>query len=154
MGLGAILNVAKAKKGSSVAIFGLGAVGLAVSCHAEGARIDVASRIVGVDSNPAMFEEAKKFGVNEFVIPKDHDRPAHEVIAEMTDGGVDGRMECTSNINAFSYAFTTYVFWTREVTFSLSMLEMQFRDGAEESRAWVQCSQSQLTPFICLTKRH
>ncbi|VVA15866.1 PREDICTED: alcohol [Prunus dulcis] len=99
----------KAKKGSSVAIFGLGAVGLAVSfgklltihilliahihflgrifnqvkillgCHAEGARIDVASRIVGVDSNPAMFEEAKKFGVNEFVIPKDHDRPAHEV---------------------------------------------------------------------------
>lgn len=86
-GLGAILNVAKAKKGSSVAIFGLGAVGLAVSfgklltihtlliahihllgrifnqvkillgCHAEGARIHVASRIVGVDSNPAMFEE-------------------------------------------------------------------------------------------------
>ncbi|KAI8535710.1 hypothetical protein RHMOL_Rhmol10G0194700 [Rhododendron molle] len=47
-GLGATLNVAKPKKGSTVAIFGLGAVGLAV---AEGARIAGASRIIGVDLN-------------------------------------------------------------------------------------------------------
>ncbi|PQQ04084.1 alcohol dehydrogenase [Prunus yedoensis var. nudiflora] len=69
---GATLNVAKPKKGSSVAVFGLGAVSLAA---AEGARISGASQIIGIDRNPKRFEEAKKFGVNEFVNPKDHDRP-------------------------------------------------------------------------------
>ncbi|CAN6545174.1 unnamed protein product [Malus baccata var. baccata] len=101
-GLGATLNVAKPKKGSSVAIFGLGAVGLAA---AEGARISGASRIIGVDRNPKRFEEAKKFGVNEFVNPKDHDKPVQEVIAEMTNGGADRSIECTGNINAMISAF-------------------------------------------------
>ncbi|KAK4793088.1 hypothetical protein SAY86_023523 [Trapa natans] len=101
-GLGATLNVAKPKKGSSVAIFGLGAVGLAA---AEGARIAGASRIIGVDLNPKKFEEAKKFGVTEFVNPKDYSKPVQEVIAEMTDGGVDRSVECTGNINAMISAF-------------------------------------------------
>ncbi|KAL2486824.1 Alcohol dehydrogenase class-P [Abeliophyllum distichum] len=83
-GLGATLNVAKPKKGSSVAIFGLGAVGLAA---AEGARIAGASRIIGIDLNPNRFEEAKKFGVTEFVNPREHDIPVQQVIAEMTNGG-------------------------------------------------------------------
>ncbi|XP_030934178.1 alcohol dehydrogenase-like isoform X1 [Quercus lobata] len=101
-GLGATLNVAKPKKGSTVAVFGLGAVGLAA---AEGARIAGASRIIGIDFNPKRFEEAKKFGVTEFVNPKDHDRPVQEVIAEMTNGGVDRSLECTGNINAMISAF-------------------------------------------------
>ncbi|KAG6775276.1 hypothetical protein POTOM_018720 [Populus tomentosa] len=100
--LGATLNVAKPKKGSSVAIFGLGAVGLAA---AEGARISGASRIIGVDLNSKRFEEAKKFGVTEFVNPKDHDKPVHEVIAEMTNGGVDRSVECTGSISAMVSAF-------------------------------------------------
>ncbi|XP_022926240.1 alcohol dehydrogenase 1-like [Cucurbita moschata] len=101
-GLGASLNVAKPKKGSSVAIFGLGAVGLAA---AEGARIAGASRIIGVDLNSTRFEEAKKFGVNEFVNPKDHDNPVQQVIAEMTNGGVDRSVECTGSIQAMISAF-------------------------------------------------
>ncbi|KAI4365448.1 hypothetical protein MLD38_021432 [Melastoma candidum] len=101
-GLGATLNVAKPKKGSSVAIFGLGAVGLAA---AEGARLSWASRIIGVDLNSSRFEDAKKFGVNEFVNPKDHNKPVQEVIAEMTDGGVDRSVECTGTINAMISAF-------------------------------------------------
>ncbi|CAK7354978.1 unnamed protein product [Dovyalis caffra] len=113
-GLGATLNVAKPKKGSSVAIFGLGAVGLAA---AEGARIAGASRIIGVDLNANRFNEAKKFGVTEFVNPKDHDKPVQEVckrinhvleervIAEMTDGGVDRSVECTGSISAMISAF-------------------------------------------------
>ncbi|KAL5990154.1 hypothetical protein ACLOJK_011051 [Asimina triloba] len=135
-GLGATLNVAKPKKGSSVAVFGLGAVGLAglVMCFvyfqnpspafdsltailfsnrcsfgypqaAEGARIAGASRIIGVDLNPSRFEEAKKFGINEFVNPKDHKKPVHEVIIEMTNGGVDRSVECTGNANAMISAF-------------------------------------------------
>ncbi|KAL3721501.1 hypothetical protein ACJRO7_033922 [Eucalyptus globulus] len=101
-GLGATLNVAKPKKGQSVAIFGLGTVGLAA---AEGARMAGASRIIGVDRNPIRFVEAKKFGVNEFVNPKDHNKPVQEVIAEMTDGGVDRSLECTGNIDAMISAF-------------------------------------------------
>ncbi|XP_051123812.1 alcohol dehydrogenase 3-like [Andrographis paniculata] len=101
-GLGATLNVAKPKKGSSVAIFGLGAVGLAA---AEGARLTGASRIIGVDLNPSRFEEAKKFGVTEFINPKDYEKPVQEVIAEKTNGGVDRSVECTGNINAMISAF-------------------------------------------------
>lgn len=101
-GLGAALNVAKPPKGSTVAVFGLGAVGLAA---AEGARIAGASRIIGVDLNPNRFELAKKFGVTEFVNPADHEKPVQEVIAEMTNGGVDRSIECTGNVNAMISAF-------------------------------------------------
>ncbi|KAJ4957186.1 hypothetical protein NE237_013969 [Protea cynaroides] len=101
-GLGATLNVAKPKKGSSVAIFGLGAVGLAA---AEGARIAGASRIIGIDLNPKRFEEAKKFGITEFVNPMDHARPIQEVLTEMTNGGVDRSVECTGHIDAMISAF-------------------------------------------------
>ncbi|KAK9162628.1 hypothetical protein Syun_003530 [Stephania yunnanensis] len=101
-GLGAALNVAKPKPGSVVAIFGLGAVGLAA---AEGARLSGASRIIGIDLNPSRFEIAKKFGVTEFLNPKDHDKPIQEVIAAMTDGGVDRSIECTGSISAMISAF-------------------------------------------------
>ncbi|KAM7259527.1 hypothetical protein ACFE04_015268 [Oxalis oulophora] len=101
-GLGATLNVAKPKKGQSIAIFGLGAVGLAA---AEGARILGASRVIGVDLNSNRFEQAKKFGCTEFVNPKDHNKPVQQVIAEMTDGGVDRSIECTGSTQAMISAF-------------------------------------------------
>ncbi|MCY5444063.1 zinc-binding dehydrogenase, partial [Salmonella enterica subsp. enterica serovar 1,4,[5],12:i:-] len=89
-------------KGSTVAIFGLGAVGLAAM---EGARLAGASRIIGVDINPAKYEQAKKFGCTEFVNPKDHDKPVQEVLIELTNGGVDRSVECTGNVNAMISAF-------------------------------------------------
>ncbi|XP_052484786.1 alcohol dehydrogenase 1 [Gossypium raimondii] len=101
-GFGATVNVAKPKKGQSVAIFGLGAVGLAA---AEGARVSGASRIIGVDLNPSRFDQAKKFGVTEFVNPKDYNKPVREVIVEMTGGGVDRSVECTGSIQAMISAF-------------------------------------------------
>ncbi|KAL4606797.1 hypothetical protein ACB092_09G129500 [Castanea dentata] len=101
-GMGATLNVAKPQKGQTVAVFGLGAVGLA-AC--EGARMAGASRIIGVDLNPGRFDRAKIFGVTEFVNPKDHDKPVQQVIAEMTDGGVDRAVECTGSFQAMISAF-------------------------------------------------
>lgn len=101
-GFGATVNVAKPTKGSTVAVFGLGAVGLAA---AEGARVSGASRIIGVDLNSNRFDQAKKFGVTEFVNPKDYNKPVQEVIAEMTSGGVDRSIECTGNIDAMISAF-------------------------------------------------
>uniref|UniRef100_A0A0E0BGL8 Uncharacterized protein n=1 Tax=Oryza glumipatula TaxID=40148 RepID=A0A0E0BGL8_9ORYZ len=160
-GFGATVNVAKPPKGCTVAIFGLGAVGLAtmpykaelslfwfpqlffsdragLPCQGiglgmaqlsgrastgqtsvvparpnvcavgqamEGARISGASRIIGVDLNPAKFEQAKKFGCTDFVNPKDYDKPVQKVIIEMTNGGVDRSVECTGNAAAMISAF-------------------------------------------------
>jgi alcohol dehydrogenase class-P len=101
-GMGATLNVAKPKKGSTVAIFGLGGVGLSAT---EGARIAGASRIIGIDLSNDRYEPAKPFGVTEFLNPKDYDKPIQEVIAEKTGGGVDCSIECTGNIKAMIQAF-------------------------------------------------
>lgn len=93
-GLGSSWKFAKVEKGSSVAIFGLGTIGLGV---AEGARLAGASRVIGVDINPMRFEKARKFGMTEFINPSDHDKPVHEVIRDMTDGGVDYSFECVGS---------------------------------------------------------
>lgn len=56
-------------------------------------------------TNITCFIAAKKFGVTEFVNPKEHDKPVQEVIAEMTNGGVDRSVECTGSIQAMIQAF-------------------------------------------------
>lgn len=100
-GLGAVWNTAKVEPGSNVAIFGLGTVGLAV---AEGAKTAGASRIIGIDIDPKKFDVAKNFGVNEFVNPKDHDKPIQQVIVDLTDGGVDYSFECIGNVSVMRAA--------------------------------------------------
>lgn len=91
-GIGAAWKVAKVKEGSTVVVFGLGAVGLAV---AEGARLRGASKIIGVDLNSDKFEQGKKLGITDFVNPKDiGDKPISQVIKEMTNGGADYCFEC------------------------------------------------------------
>jgi len=94
-GYGAALNTAKVEPGSTTAVWGLGAVGLAVimGCKAAGA-----SRIIGIDINPDKFPTAKEFGCTEFVNPKDHQRPIQQVLVEMTDGGLDYTFECIGNV--------------------------------------------------------
>lgn len=101
-GYGAAVNTADVQPGDTVAIFGLGAVGLAV---ANGCRDRGASRIIGVDLNTAKFELSKKFGVTECVNPKDHpDKKIQEVLIEMTDGGLDHTFECIGNVNVMRSA--------------------------------------------------
>lgn len=94
-GYGAALNTAKVEKGSSCAIWGLGAVGLAAAmgCKAAGA-----TRIIGVDINPDKFSLGAKFGCTEFVNPKDYDKPIQEVLIEKTEGGLDYTFECVGNV--------------------------------------------------------
>ena len=100
-GYGAALNSANVEKDSTVAIFGLGTVGLAA---AFGAKQRGAKDIIGVDINPAKFEVAKKFGCTRFVNPKEYDRPIQDVLIEMTDGGLDYTFECIGNINTMRAA--------------------------------------------------
>ena len=101
-GYGAATVTAKVERDATVAIFGLGGVGLSV---AQGCRKNGAKRIIGVDLNPAKAALATQFGVTEFVNPKDHgERPIQEVLVEMTDGGVDYSFECIGNVQVMRAA--------------------------------------------------
>jgi S-(hydroxymethyl)glutathione dehydrogenase/alcohol dehydrogenase len=100
-GLGAVHNTAKVKAGDSVAVFGLGGIGLAVI---QGAVQAKAGRILGIDTNPGKFELARSMGATECINPKDHDRPIQDVIVELTDGGVDFSFECIGNVNVMRSA--------------------------------------------------
>ncbi len=95
-GVGAVSNTAKMEAGSTVAVFGLGGIGLGVI---QGAVMAGASRIIGVDINPDKFEFAKQMGCTDFVNPKDYDRPIQEVLVDMTNGGLDYTFECVGNVN-------------------------------------------------------
>ena len=94
-GIGAVNKTAKVEPGSTIAVFGLGGIGLSV---VQGAVLAKAGRIIAVDTNTDKFEMAKLLGATDFVNPKDHDVPIQEVIVDMTDGGVDYSFECVGNV--------------------------------------------------------
>jgi len=94
-GIGAVLNTAKVEPGATVAIFGLGGIGLAAIIGAVMAK---ASRIIGIDINPEKFAIARQLGATDCVNPKDYDQPIQQVIIDMTDGGVDYSFECVGNV--------------------------------------------------------
>ncbi|WP_323001418.1 S-(hydroxymethyl)glutathione dehydrogenase/class III alcohol dehydrogenase [Denitromonas sp.] len=94
-GIGAVLNTAKVEAGATVAIFGLGGIGLAAII---GATMAKAGRIIAIDINPAKFEIARSLGATDCVNPKDFDKPIQDVIIDMTDGGVDYSFECVGNV--------------------------------------------------------
>src|SRR5690606_35690022 len=58
-GVGAVLNAAKVAPGETVAVIGLGGIGLNVI---QGAKLAGAKTIVGIDLQPEKLELAKKFG--------------------------------------------------------------------------------------------
>ncbi|XP_062164038.1 alcohol dehydrogenase-like 1 isoform X2 [Alnus glutinosa] len=102
-GVGATWKVAKVEEGSTVAIFGLGAVGLAV---AEGARLRGALKIIGIDLNPEKFEIGKQFGLTDFVNPATcGEKQVSEVIKELTNGGADYCFECVGLASSMEDAF-------------------------------------------------
>ena len=89
-----MLNTAKVEEGATVAIFGLGGIGLAAII---GAKMAKAARIIAVDINPGKFDIARELGATDFINPKDYDKPIQDVIVELTDGGVDS-FECVGNV--------------------------------------------------------
>ncbi|WP_106477433.1 S-(hydroxymethyl)glutathione dehydrogenase/class III alcohol dehydrogenase [Phytohalomonas tamaricis] len=100
-GIGAVLNTAKVEPGSTVAVFGLGAIGLSVI---QGAVLAKASRIIAIDINEGKFEFARQLGATDCVNPNDYDIPFQQVIVDMTDGGVDYSFECIGNVNLMRQA--------------------------------------------------
>lgn len=100
-GIGAVHNTAKVQEGDSVAVFGLGGIGLAVI---QGAKQAKAGRIIAIDTNPMKFELAKEFGATDCINPKDFDKPIQQVVVEMTGWGVDHSFECIGNVNVMRSA--------------------------------------------------
>ena len=100
-GMGAVLNTANVQQGDTVAIFGLGGIGLSAII---GARMAGASRIIGIDINDSKFELAKQLGATDLINPSEHDKPIQDIIIDMTDGGVDYSFECIGNVNVMRQA--------------------------------------------------
>lgn len=89
-GVGAVRNTCKVEEGATVAVFGLGAVGLSV---VQGASLAGASKIYGIDVNEAKFPLARQMGATECINPTQFDKPIQQALVEMTDGGFDYTFE-------------------------------------------------------------
>jgi S-(hydroxymethyl)glutathione dehydrogenase/alcohol dehydrogenase len=100
-GLGAVKNTAKVQQGDTVAVFGLGGIGLAVI---QGAKRAKAGRIIAIDTNPSKFDMARDMGATDCINPKDFDKPIQQVIVEMTGWGVDHSFECIGNVEVMRAA--------------------------------------------------
>jgi S-(hydroxymethyl)glutathione dehydrogenase/alcohol dehydrogenase len=99
-GIGAVLNTAKVWPGASVAVFGLGGVGLSV---VQGAVMAGAERIIAIDLNAGRFELARQLGATDTLDPSGVEDLA-DAIVEMTDGGVDFSFECIGNVEVMGQA--------------------------------------------------
>jgi S-(hydroxymethyl)glutathione dehydrogenase/alcohol dehydrogenase len=98
-GVGAVVFQAKVEIGSTVAVFGLGGIGLNVI---QGARLAGASRIIGIDLNPAREAMGRQFGMTDFINPKNVENVV-DTIVQMT-GGVDYSFECIGNVKVMRQA--------------------------------------------------
>lgn len=94
-GYGAAVNTGNVQPGSTCAVWGVGAVGMAciLGCKHAGA-----SKIIAVDINSDKESKAKAVGATDFMNPKDYDKPIQQVLQEMTGGGCDYTFECAGTI--------------------------------------------------------
>jgi S-(hydroxymethyl)glutathione dehydrogenase/alcohol dehydrogenase len=99
-GIGAVAFTMKVEAGSTVAVFGLGGIGLNVI---QGARMVGATRIIGIDLNPSKANLARQFGMTDFVNPNEVENVVDHLI-QMTGGGVDYSFECIGNVNVMRQA--------------------------------------------------
>jgi len=100
-GIGAVMWTAKAEPGCRAVVFGLGGIGLNVI---QGLRMIGAEQIVGVDINPARNELARKFGMTDFVNPKEVGGDLVPYLVDLTKGGADYSFECIGNVNTMRQA--------------------------------------------------
>ena len=99
-GIGAVAFTMKVEPGATVAVFGLGGIGLNVI---QGAKLVGARRIIGVDLNSDKKEMATQFGMTDFLNPSEVDDVVDHLI-QMTGGGVDYSFECIGNVNVMRQA--------------------------------------------------
>ncbi|HXH02569.1 MAG TPA: S-(hydroxymethyl)glutathione dehydrogenase/class III alcohol dehydrogenase [Candidatus Competibacteraceae bacterium] len=124
-GIGAVLNTARVEPGSTVAVFGLGGIGLSVI---QGAVMAKAARIIAIDLNPAKFEMARALGATDCLNPQDYSVPIKDVIVELTNGGVDYSFECIGNVNVMREALEcTHLGWGTSVIIGVAGAGQEIR---------------------------
>jgi alcohol dehydrogenase len=99
-GVGAVVNTARVRAGDSVAVVGLGGVGLA---SVLGARACGARHIVAVDLSEAKLELAQSLGATHTFNAADAD--CIEKIRQATSGGVDYAFELAGAVKALELAY-------------------------------------------------
>jgi alcohol dehydrogenase len=99
-GVGAVLNTAGIRPGSTVAVVGLGGVGLNALL---GARLAGARRIVAVDTLDARLALARQLGATDTFSAADPDCAAK--VKEVTDGGVEAAIEAAGVVPALELAW-------------------------------------------------
>ncbi|HLR72208.1 MAG TPA: zinc-dependent alcohol dehydrogenase family protein [Pseudogracilibacillus sp.] len=99
-GVGAVVNTAQIKLGQTVAIVGLGGVGLSAMLGAISAG---ASRIVAVDINDSKLALAKELGATDIVNSTDSD--VVQNIRRKTNGGLDFAFETAGVVPAMDVAY-------------------------------------------------
>jgi len=98
-GIGAVIFQAKVEIGSTVAVFGLGGIGLNVI---QGSKLAGASRIIGIDINSDRESLGKKFGMTDFINPNKVENVVDQII--QITGGVDYSFECIGNVEVMRQA--------------------------------------------------
>eukprot|EP00049_Salpingoeca_infusionum_P009221 m.152936 g.152936 ORF g.152936 m.152936 type:complete len:396 (-) comp14275_c0_seq1:3587-4774(-) len=93
-GLGAVFNTTQVEAGSSVAVWGLGAVGLSII---QAAKMAGASRIFAIDTNASKFDVATQLGATDCLNPNDFDKPIQQVLVAETKWGIDYTFDATGN---------------------------------------------------------
>ena len=94
-GVGAVLKTAEVPVGTSVAVIGLGGVGL--SC-VMGAALAGASQIVAIDRVGAKLDVARAVGATDGLVATDDRAASIEALRELTDGGPDYVFEAIGRI--------------------------------------------------------
>jgi S-(hydroxymethyl)glutathione dehydrogenase/alcohol dehydrogenase len=111
-GIGAVLNTARVEPGSSVAVFGLGGIGLSVI---QGAILARAERIIGIDVNSRKFELARQLGATDTLNPNEVDDVVQAII-DLSGGGVDYSFECIGNVEVMGQALAcTHRGWGQSI---------------------------------------
>ena len=100
-GVGAVINTAQVEPGANVVVFGLGGIGLNVI---QGAHLVGANKIIGVDVNPKRKALAERYGMTDFVNPREIAGDLVGHLVELTGGGADYSFECVGNVDLMRQA--------------------------------------------------
>jgi S-(hydroxymethyl)glutathione dehydrogenase/alcohol dehydrogenase len=99
-GFGAVFNTAQVKPGDSVAVWGVGGIGLNAI---QGAKLRGANPIIAVDLEARNETIAREFGATHFIDNSKEDPVP--IVQEMTDGGVDFVFEASGDTGAIKQVY-------------------------------------------------
>ena len=103
-GVGAVLKTAAVPAGSSVAVIGLGGVGLSV---VMGAVLAEASRIVAIDRLPEKLDVARSIGASDGLLAADDPAETASILRDLTNGGPDFVFEAIGRPSTVEFAISS-----------------------------------------------